>query len=147
MTEQDLIDVVAIRDVPCPTCQYNLRGIRRGYCPECGTALVLTVAPRTHFPTAWLLAVIASGIIASHLPDAIRHLSWVTANGFKQWWWDRTMVIHYGSVGFLLALIGLLLNRHRFVRFAAWLQWLVAGIFLFFAAIHLMIRWQWIEWS
>jgi hypothetical protein len=27
---------LARRDVPCPSCGYNLRGLRTGACPECG---------------------------------------------------------------------------------------------------------------
>src|SRR5688572_15571368 len=30
---------VAERDVPCPHCSYNLRGLTAGVCPECGGAL------------------------------------------------------------------------------------------------------------
>lgn len=30
-------------DVPCPSCGYNLRGLRSGICPECSQALVLRV--------------------------------------------------------------------------------------------------------
>lgn len=33
--ERALRDFVAVRDVPCPNCGYNLRGLTSGACPEC----------------------------------------------------------------------------------------------------------------
>jgi hypothetical protein len=35
---------VADRDVPCPACNYNLRGLSSSSCPECAQPLVLRVA-------------------------------------------------------------------------------------------------------
>ncbi len=32
---------VAGRDVPCPKCDYNLRDLERGECPECGLRLTV----------------------------------------------------------------------------------------------------------
>jgi len=34
------------RDVPCPSCRYNLRGVRGDSCPECGGPLVLELKGR-----------------------------------------------------------------------------------------------------
>lgn len=38
-----LVDYLASRDVPCPLCGYNLRGLRHDHCPECGQSLRLAV--------------------------------------------------------------------------------------------------------
>jgi hypothetical protein len=38
-----LAELVATRDVPCPGCGYNLRGITSTRCPECNQPLTLTV--------------------------------------------------------------------------------------------------------
>lgn len=35
---------VADHDVPCPACNYNLRGLNSSSCPECAQPLVLRVA-------------------------------------------------------------------------------------------------------
>jgi hypothetical protein len=39
---------LAERDIPCPTCGYNLRGLKQASCPECGDRISLTI---TNFPT------------------------------------------------------------------------------------------------
>ena len=35
---------LASRDVPCPSCSYNLRGVQEPVCPECGHSLELGVS-------------------------------------------------------------------------------------------------------
>lgn len=37
---------LADRDVPCPRCRYNLRGVASEACPECGWALILMLRDR-----------------------------------------------------------------------------------------------------
>lgn len=37
--EQKLAAYLAERDVLCPKCGYNLRGVQQGVCPECGSRL------------------------------------------------------------------------------------------------------------
>ncbi|MEM9166951.1 MAG: hypothetical protein AAGB48_07975 [Planctomycetota bacterium] len=40
MSEADQLRAyLAERDVPCPRCGYNLRGVREPVCPECGRTL------------------------------------------------------------------------------------------------------------
>jgi hypothetical protein len=38
-----LIEYLAQRDIPCPSCKYNLRGLKENRCPECNQELVLSV--------------------------------------------------------------------------------------------------------
>lgn len=38
------------RSAPCPRCGYNLRGLCRGVCPECGAQLRLTVVAKRRWP-------------------------------------------------------------------------------------------------
>lgn len=49
-----LSELVAERDVPCPVCQYNLRGCRQMTCPECGSPLGLTVGTPRVIRRAWM---------------------------------------------------------------------------------------------
>lgn len=41
---RDLCNYLAERDVPCPSCSYNLRGVNAAFCPKCKTPIVLRVA-------------------------------------------------------------------------------------------------------
>src|SRR4051812_32452603 len=41
--QQDLITYLAQRDAPCPSCDYNLRGLTASTCPECSQHLTLRV--------------------------------------------------------------------------------------------------------
>lgn len=54
---------LAGRDVPCPTCGYNLRDLRGPRCPECGKSLSLSLTPgkpRLAFLLAGLLPLVMS---------------------------------------------------------------------------------------
>ena len=33
--------IVTAEDVPCPSCGYNLRGLREARCPECGSSFTI----------------------------------------------------------------------------------------------------------
>ncbi len=66
LPEQDeisLIDFVATRDLPCPRCDYNLRGISQPQCPECGEKLELGVYFDEPYNPAWvrLVAMVCMG--------------------------------------------------------------------------------------
>ena len=39
--EKALIDYLAANDVPCPACEYNLRGLEDTTCPECGEPITI----------------------------------------------------------------------------------------------------------
>jgi hypothetical protein len=53
---------LAERDVACPACGYNLRGLREHRCPECGEAIALRVGlvdPRQAAAVAGLIGLAA----------------------------------------------------------------------------------------
>jgi hypothetical protein len=54
-----LRDFLAQRDIACPVCSYNLRGLSRPVCPECSAPLHLRVGSDNLRLGPWLLAVIA----------------------------------------------------------------------------------------
>ncbi len=66
MGEPDPCDLLraflADRDVPCPGCGYNLRGLPSDRCPECNQPLVLRVGLAEPRLGAWLGAV--SGLLS-----------------------------------------------------------------------------------
>lgn len=53
MNEQDrLIGYLHGRDVPCPECGYNLRGLQGTECPECGQPVTIGRI-KYHRPSPW----------------------------------------------------------------------------------------------
>lgn len=44
---------------PCPVCHYDLNGLRKAECPECGSPLALTLGSPEPRQGGWLLGVIA----------------------------------------------------------------------------------------
>jgi len=58
---------LATCDAPCPACRYNLRGLTRDICPECGTRFeigLVNVPPRF----GYLLALLAGCLVMVALP-------------------------------------------------------------------------------
>ena len=68
--QAELLAFLRGRDVPCPSCRYNLRDLTRAECPECRQALVLGVGLRDP-RIGWFLATLApclfSGMAAALL--------------------------------------------------------------------------------
>src|SRR6185369_5341829 len=46
---------LAGRDVACPKCGYNLRGLKQGQCPECGREIEWSDIPGNERPMRWLI--------------------------------------------------------------------------------------------
>ena len=55
---------LAERDIPCPVCRYNLRGLASASCPECGAQLDLRVRSIDLKLAPWLLCILATAIPA-----------------------------------------------------------------------------------
>src|SRR5436190_1708028 len=55
-----LVGFLRERDVACPLCHYNLRGLTSSRCPECGRELELRVGLSEPRQGAWLTAQIAA---------------------------------------------------------------------------------------
>ena len=58
----ELVRFLAERDVPCPGCTYNLRGLTSDRCPECNQPLTLSVRLVDPKMGAFLFAVIGIGM-------------------------------------------------------------------------------------
>jgi hypothetical protein len=54
-----LVEYLRARDVTCPLCGYNLRGLEQPRCPECGRELVLSVGLTEPFLKAWITLAVA----------------------------------------------------------------------------------------
>ncbi len=106
-----LLDFLRGRDVPCPSCRYNLRDLTRPLCPECRHELLLTVGvTRPRFlwfllaVTPSAISVIAAGLLL--IPMIVQPLS---GGGPSQ-----PQIFALDALGWLSALGGLVLVRYRF---------------------------------
>lgn len=56
---------VADRDVSCPVCSHNLRGVQSAKCPECGARLALHLGVRdadVRYRSAWIVALLGIAV-------------------------------------------------------------------------------------
>ena len=57
--ESELLkQLLALREIPCPVCGYNLRGIESDKCPECGAKLDLRVGSSDLKLGLWIAAIL-----------------------------------------------------------------------------------------
>jgi hypothetical protein len=112
-------------DAECPLCNYNLRGLTKPCCPECGQLLRLSVALAEHYLKAWiaLMASTASGagIGLICLFGVLR----VGMPGRREIWLDIL------TVDFILmvpAAVAALATRRRFLTLPREIQWRFAAI-------------------
>ena len=69
--ESELLKMLlAVRDVPCPVCGYNLRAISSANCPECGAKLDLRVGSTDLKLGPWLAALLVVGLPLGFLAGA-----------------------------------------------------------------------------
>lgn len=61
--EQVLGTFLSTRDVPCPSCGYNLRGINSPVCPECAEPLALRVGFARDTTRALLAAILPPAVV------------------------------------------------------------------------------------
>ena len=126
--EAALLDYLRDRDVACPLCAYNLRGLTAGRCPECGRELQLSVGlvePRMGAWITCLVAVTAAGGLGSMAILSIVNHGWdllFSAEGAGQ-----TFAIIYFllSVPLVPALIAF---RRRYRRLSQTIQWTLACV-------------------
>lgn len=57
-----LKEFLATRDIACPVCGYNLRGIASNKCPECGRSLELRIVSGDLRVTAWVVALLSAAL-------------------------------------------------------------------------------------
>lgn len=65
----DLRAFLADRDVECPRCRYNLRGLTTSICPECRTWISLGLQARE--PALGLLLFAAAGVLVLAIPSLL----------------------------------------------------------------------------
>jgi hypothetical protein len=111
----DLISFVSNRDVECPGCGYNLRGLRAGVCPECQQELSLRVGLAEPKNRLWLTALIgaACGLGFNGLLTAYAVFVFVARRDTVPQ--DFVAIVVIGLVFFLVATL-VMLRKGRSIR-------------------------------
>jgi hypothetical protein len=121
--EAALLDYLRVRDVACPLCAYNLRGLTAGRCPECGRALQLSVGLTEPRIGAWVMCLVA--VTASGALGVLAVLSMI-ANGWRSLF-DAGNAFFFAAMVYFLASIpavaALIVLRRRYRRLPQRVQW------------------------
>jgi uncharacterized protein (DUF983 family) len=127
--DQLLIEFLRHRDVKCPRCGYNLRGLAVPRCPECGGEITLAIANPAAASAARIVLMIAScmstGMGAMLVTVIIR------IEPLRQFWlpFESFSTINLVLLLLFLGLPALILaiwQRRRFEQLPPRLQWLCA---------------------
>ncbi len=100
-----LATLLPARDVPCPACGYNLRGVASPACPECGAQLDVRVGTADPKLGPWLVA-----LLGVALPLGYVTLTVLFAGAWLVQWGSRARPFNtsiQSTVTYLLFLIGL----------------------------------------
>lgn len=121
---EHLRSFLADRNVPCPVCRYNLRGIDRAECPECGARIDLRVGSIDLKLGPWLVCVLAVAVPMGF----VGVLAVIAAFGTRRIYWrDQDWIVLAGLWVVTAGCAGLLYvmsrRRSRFLRLPAARQW------------------------
>jgi hypothetical protein len=129
-----LADYLRERDVACPLCRYNLRGLETQRCPECGRELCLSVGLAEPRLAAWIVAAAASLLPAGVgvlLVFALIASGWDSVSDVPPMLFASMMLFF----AFIPISAALLLWRRRFMRLEQRSQWIAAALLLVGAAV------------
>ena len=127
LDRQALIEFLRERDMACPLCHYNLRGLMSPRCPECGRDLELRIGLSEPRQGAWLTAPIALTAMAGiglMIAIVVCFQGWPTGN-LRQGLLNVAFVMHLLMVP-VAAL--LLIFRRRCMRLPMRVQWAGAAL-------------------
>jgi hypothetical protein len=123
--EAMLVAYLADRDVQCPVCKYNLRGLTHPQCPECGSGLRLTVGSVDGYLAAWttmIAPLCAAGSIGFFAVYLSLTEGWPSFR-FARWWETASFFAVIASTP--ASIIAILLRR-KFQRLQRTTQWVIA---------------------
>ena len=144
--EGHLVSWLSERDVKCPVCEYNLRNLAEGRCPECNAALELAVASPNLNMAPWFVAVMSMALGAG-FDGVVSILIIATALIFSPPSPAARVQVSLLAALFLVltgvCVAGLVVGYRSRRRWAFWgrrRQWGTAiGVFLLTGAVHGMI--------
>jgi hypothetical protein len=121
-----LVAFLRERDVACPLCRYNLRGLASARCPECGRELRLSVGLLEPRQGAWLMAQIS---VAAGAGIGLLAIGSIMMHGWpqvaqRQALFNLAFTWYLGSIPLAAAAFAL---RRRYLQLAPARQWLIAA--------------------
>ena len=165
-----VIELLRHHEALCPSCSYNLRGIQKPACPECGSpvsveSLLQQPTPRSF---AWVVALIG---LAISLPEsfykwqrlAVRHnifygeqryvgpskdnpMGYVQIDAALTNGWFLGSMLYWYLIP--LAILAWWMLRQRFERLPTWMRWLIATSIIAAAILghrRTMFWYYWLE--
>ena len=127
--ESALVEYLRERDVACPLCGYNLRGLTAARCPECGRGLHLSVGltePRIGAWVTCLVGVTASAGLGLLATAAIVQNGWDVMYGGDASLAQRAAFTHF--LASMPAAAAVIVLRRRYRRLPQAAQWTMAAL-------------------
>jgi len=132
-----LIEFLRDRDVPCPQCEYNPRGLTSSRCPECGQGVQLAVTLVEPYLKAWISLLVA---MCAGAGIGVLWIVVIASQGLP----NETPLIF--TIFFQILMIPivpvLVLKRRRFLKLSRdkqW-KWVVFGASMFAISIVLVVK-------
>jgi hypothetical protein len=122
-----LIGFLRERDVFCPLCRYNLRGLTVPRCPECGRGLQLSVGVTEPFLRAWITLAVSA---CSAAGIGILFAWLVITVGWPRGGFGLKNEVLKAVIAFFILMIPsaafVIIGRRKFVKWAKRTQWKIA---------------------
>lgn len=120
----DLATFLATQDASCPVCHYNLRGLLKDRCPECGRHLILTVGTTEPKLGAFILGLIGLSCGLGFCGLLLGYAAlWFLGSGGGGPAMQDMLKLLIGVVVCGLGLGGWLATRHHFGRKPDHVRW------------------------
>lgn len=140
----ELVEFLAERDEPCPSCGYNLRGLTEPACSECGVGLALRVNIAKPRLASFLGGVIALSVGAGfHVPVYVYALTLSVTGGGVSHRDPEVITLVVGGLGSMTGLIVWIRRWRRLRETAGVLRWALVGIASVFSVGTALLFFYW----
>ncbi len=136
-----MVQFLSRHDAFCPLCKYNLRGLTRPKCPECGRTLTLSVGLVEPYLRAWIVLMVSLCVTAGPgLLFSVAIGAYFVRHGVASLTLSLLQLIPVLILIFCIPLaIAALLLRRRFLKLTRRTQWMLARISLLTTIITYLV--------
>jgi hypothetical protein len=122
--EEVVVLYLSTRDVPCPSCRYNLRQLTTARCPECGARLEMSIRAPVEGMGAWIACLLAcalpAGVGCFVVCELIYELMWKSSRLslgaiFHHMSPERITIFAY-FIAMIAVVLELIVRRRGFIR-------------------------------